>query len=66
MSKASRFPKGWDEKKVKRVLRHYERQTPEQAMAEDERAYRSRKFSLVSVPVELLDKVRKLIYKKAG
>jgi hypothetical protein len=33
--KQSRFPKGWDEDRVKRVLAHYESQSEEEAMAED-------------------------------
>jgi len=37
--KKSRFPKGWDEKRVKRVLAHYEKQTEEEALAEDKAAY---------------------------
>ncbi len=34
--KKSKYPKGWDEKRVKRVLAHYEKQTEEEAVAEDE------------------------------
>ena len=33
------FPSGWDEERVRRVLAHYETQT-EEAVAEDERAFR--------------------------
>ena len=36
MMKLSRFPKGWDEERVKRVLDHYENQTEDEAVAEDE------------------------------
>jgi hypothetical protein len=36
--KQSKFPPGWDEKKVQRVLKHFERQTEEEAVAEDEAA----------------------------
>jgi hypothetical protein len=31
--KQSKFPPGWDEKKVRRVLKHYEQQTEEEAVA---------------------------------
>jgi len=34
-----KFPKGWDEERVRRVLAHYETQTEEEALAEDEAAY---------------------------
>jgi quinol monooxygenase YgiN len=31
-----KFPPGWDEQRVRRVLEHYESQTEEEAVAEDE------------------------------
>jgi hypothetical protein len=37
--KESHFPPGWDEARVQRVLRHYERQSEEEAVAEDEAAF---------------------------
>ena len=37
--KTSRFPKGWDEESVCQILTHYESQTEEEAVAEDEAAY---------------------------
>jgi hypothetical protein len=37
--KQSRFPKGWDEERVKRVLDHYENPTEDEAVAEDEAAW---------------------------
>lgn len=36
--KPSKFPPGWDEQRVKRVLSHYESQTDDEAVAEDEAA----------------------------
>ena len=33
-----RFPPGWDQERVKRVLAHYEMQTEDEALAEDEAA----------------------------
>lgn len=36
---SSRFPQGWDAARVHEVLRHYEAQTEEEAVAEDEAAY---------------------------
>lgn len=35
---SNKFPEGWDEARVKRVLQHYETQTDEEAVAEDEAA----------------------------
>ena len=36
--KQSKFPPGWDAARVQRVLVHYEQQSEEQAVAEDEAA----------------------------
>jgi hypothetical protein len=36
MKKQSKFPKGWDSERVKRVLKHYETQSEDEAIAEDE------------------------------
>ena len=59
----SRFPEGWDEDRVRRVLDHYEDQSEDQAVAEDEAAYEDRTQSLVEVPIELVPAVRELIAK---
>lgn len=37
--KQDEFRAGWAEDRVKRVLAHYEEQTEEEAVAEDEAAY---------------------------
>ena len=55
------LPQGWTQAKVRRVLTHYERQTPEAAVAEDEAMYKNRKHSLIAVPVRLVPAVRKLL-----
>ncbi len=59
----NRFPKGWDEQRVRQVLEHYEHQTEDEAVAEDEAAYEDRTESMVQVPVELVPAVRELIAK---
>ena len=41
MRKQSRFPAGWNDARVQRVLAHYEEQSDAEAVAEDEAAYRS-------------------------
>jgi hypothetical protein len=58
------FPKGWDDEKTRRVLRHYEEQTEEQALAEDEAGIES--SETVNVPHGLVPKVRELIAKHQG
>lgn len=60
-SKQDRFPPGWDEQRVARVLEHYETQTQEEAVAEDEAAYEDPSQTLMEVPNDLVPKVRELI-----
>jgi len=64
--KQSRFPKGWDEDRVKRVLDHYEYQTEAEAVAEDEAAWEDTSHTFIEVPNELVPTVRELIAKKVA
>jgi len=59
--KQNKFPPGWDEKRVRRVLANYEHQTEEEAVAEDESAYEQEGQSMVEIPYELVPRVRKLV-----
>lgn len=59
----SRFPKGRDEARVQRVFAHYEKQTEEEALAEDEAAYEDITQAIMEIPVQLVSTVRKLIAK---
>lgn len=61
MTKQSKFPPGWDEDRVKRVLKHYESQSEEEAVAEDEAAFDSSAGTVMNVPKELVPEVRELI-----
>ena len=63
MGKQSRFPPGWDEERVRRVLAHYEGQTEEEAVAEDEAAFERGRETVMDVPKELVAAVRELIAK---
>ncbi len=64
--KKSEFPPGWDEARVRNVIVHYEQQSEEEAVAEDEAAYESATETFVEVPNELLPAVRELIAKHKG
>lgn len=59
--KQSKFPPGWDEERVRRVLAHYEQQTEEEAVAEDEAAFEDSTRTVIEVPKELLPAIRELI-----
>ncbi len=62
----NRYPKGWNRQKVEGVIAHYESQTNEEAIAEDEAAYTDPSFTMMQVPNELVPRVQKLIAKRAG
>lgn len=65
MKKHSEFPPGWDEERVLRVVRHYEGQSEEEAVAEDEAAFEVAE-TVMQVPVELVPTVRELIARHRG
>jgi hypothetical protein len=62
--KQSRYPAGWDEARVNRVLAHYEQQSDDEAVAEDEAAYESTTHTAMEVPVDLVPAVRELLAKR--
>jgi hypothetical protein len=59
--RSKHFPPGWDEERVRRVLSHYEKQTDEEAAAEDEAAFKGRGQAVIEVPVELMPVIREII-----
>jgi len=59
----TRFPPGWDEERVRKVLAHYEKQTEEEATAEDEAAFEDPDQTVMEVPNTLVPAVRELIAK---
>lgn len=64
--KGNRFPEGWDETRVQRVLEHYESQSDEEAALEDDSAFH--RETVMDVPRELVPAVREMIarYRKAS
>ena len=64
--KKTRFPPGWDEARVRRVLKHYESQTEEEAVAEDEAAWKDPKHTFMAIPNELVPAVRELLARQGG
>lgn len=61
--KQSKFPSGWDPERVKRVIAHYESQSEEEAVAEDEAAFEALDQTIMEVPTELVPVIRELIAK---
>ena len=61
--KQNSFPPGWDKERVRRVLAHYEQQTEEEAVAEDEATFEDSTQAVIEVSRELLPAIRELIAK---
>ena len=61
--KPSRFPKGWDEKRVSELLAHYESQSEDEMVAEDEAMLLDPEQTMMEVPSKLVPAVRELIVK---
>lgn len=64
MKRPDKFPPGWDEDRVLRVLEHYESQSEVEAVAEDEAAYESLVETMMSIPTDLVPEVRELIARR--
>jgi hypothetical protein len=60
----SKYPDGWDKARVERVLEHYEQQSDEEAVAEDESGYEATTDTAMTVPIDLVPAVRELIAKR--
>ena len=55
-----RFPPGWDDARVGDVIEHYESQTEDEAVADDEAAFEDRSQTVMLIPNELVPAVRAL------
>ena len=58
----NRFPLGWDEERVQKVLARYETQSEVETVAEDE-AFERPGQTVMGVPTELVPAIRELIAK---
>ena len=56
-----RFPEGWDEGRVAELIAHYEGQSDEEAVAEDEAVMSGSGRTIMEVPTDLVPAVRDLI-----
>ena len=64
--KQEKFPPGWDNERVREVLAHYEDQSEDEAVAEDEAAFEDRSYTFIEIPNQLVPTVRELIAKLAS
>ena len=66
MSQRQKYPHGWDEARIKKVLDYYENQTDEEAAAEIEEAMNSPHLTAMMIPVSLVPAVRRLLARHAA
>lgn len=62
--KKQKFPPGWDEKRVREVIAHYENQTEDEEFAEIESAIQEQNVTMMAVPTDLVPDVRALLARK--
>ncbi len=56
-----KFPEGWNERRVMELIAHYESQSEEQAVAEDEATLSDPRQTVMEIPTDLVPAVRELI-----
>lgn len=64
--KKQKFPPGWNEKRVKKLIAHYENQTEEEEFADIETARKAKDVTLMAIPTELVPEVRALLARKSS
>lgn len=62
--KETKYPAGWNERKVRRVLKHYDSQTEDEAVAEDEAAFELKDQTVMVVPKRLVPEITRLIERR--
>lgn len=62
----NRYPEGWDADRVRDLIKHYEEQSEEEAVAEDEAAWEDQTQTTIEIPIDLLPAVRELIAKRSA
>jgi len=64
--KENRFPQGWNKARVAELIAHYEQQSEEEAVAEDEATLSDPGQTVMEVPSDLVPAVRDLIAKRSS
>ncbi|MBI3303776.1 MAG: hypothetical protein HYZ72_17060 [Deltaproteobacteria bacterium] len=62
--KQTRYPTGWNEERMRKLLLHYEMQTEDEAVAEDEATFRRRDQTVMVVPKNLVPTITRIIAKE--
>ena len=61
MKDPNRYLPGWNLERVRRLIQHYESQSDEEAIAEDEAAFEDPIKTAMDIPTELVPTVRSLL-----
>ncbi|MDE0198125.1 MAG: hypothetical protein OXK78_08015 [Caldilineaceae bacterium] len=61
MKDPNRYPPGWDLDRVRRLIQHYDSQSDEEAIAEDEAAFEDPTITTMDIPTELVPTVRSFL-----
>jgi hypothetical protein len=64
MKKKQTFPPGWNEKRVKELIAHYESQTEDEEFADIEAALEEENTTMMAIPADLVPEVRALLARK--
>jgi hypothetical protein len=62
----NKYPTGWSERKIRRVLKHYESQTEDEAISEDEASFELKDQAVMVVPKKLVPEITRLIERRRG
>ncbi len=60
----NKFPPGWDENRAQSIIIHYEQQTEDETVDEDEAAFQDKSSTLMAIPTELVPAVLDMKQKK--
>ncbi len=61
-----KFPPGWDEARVQRLIAHYEQLDNDAQVAEDEAAQETEGQTVMVVPTDLVPQIRELIARRTS
>jgi uncharacterized membrane protein YkvA (DUF1232 family) len=61
-----KYPRGWNEKRVRELIAYYDNQTEDEAVAEYETAMALQDMTMMLVPRDLVPEIEKLIARKRG
>jgi len=61
VKKKQKFPPGWNEQRVKKLIAYYENQTEDEEFADLEAAREAEDITLMAIPTELVPEVRAIL-----